>query len=66
MSGIGKGIKKARLHRKAATAIFFESNGGPTRAEATVPEIRFAVGEPDLDIGNVETVLEALVDTCYY
>ncbi|MEW6726648.1 MAG: DUF499 domain-containing protein [Bacillota bacterium] len=60
------GIKKARLHQKVATTIFFESNGGQTRAEATVPEIRFAVGEPELDIGNVETVLEALSDTCYY
>ena len=33
-------IKKARLHRKVATSIFFESNGGQTRIEATVPEIR--------------------------
>ncbi len=59
-------IKKARLHRKVATAIFFESNGGQMRAEATVPEIRLAVGEPDLDIGHVETVLETLGQTCYY
>ncbi|MEB3886137.1 DUF499 domain-containing protein [Lyngbya sp. CCY1209] len=59
-------IKKARLHRKVATAIFFESNGGCTRTEATLPEIRMAVGEPDLDIGNVETVLEALSAECYY
>ena len=55
-------IKKARLHRKVATTIFFESNGGTLRAEATVPEIRLAVAEPDLDIGNVETVLETLSD----
>ena len=59
-------IKKARLHRKVATAIFFESNGGQTQAEATVPEIRLAVAEPGLDIGNVETALEALTDACYY
>jgi hypothetical protein len=59
-------IKKARLHRKAATAIFFESNGGQTRTEATVPEIRLAVMEPGLDIGNVETVLEALTEACYF
>lgn len=59
-------IKKARLHRKVATTIFFESNGGQMRAEATVPEIRLAVGEPDLDIGHVETVLETLEQTCYY
>lgn len=59
-------IRHARLHRKVATAIFFESNGGQTRDYATVPEIRFAVGEPDLDVGNVETVLEAMAETCYY
>src|SRR5262249_36565011 len=27
-------IKKARLHRKVATVIFFESNGGQSKAEA--------------------------------
>ena len=59
-------IRKARLHRKVATTIFFESNGGMPRAEATIPEIRLAVAEPDIDIGHVETVLEALTDACYY
>jgi predicted AAA+ superfamily ATPase len=63
------GIKKARLHRKAATTIFFESNGGQVGAEAkeaSVAEIRLAIGEPELDIGNIETVLEALTEACYY
>jgi len=46
--------------------IFFESNGGQTRNEASVPEIRLDVAEPELDIGNVETALEALTDACYY
>ena len=59
-------IKKARLHRKIATTIFFESNGGQAKAEATVPEIRLAVAEPGLDIGNIETVLETLGTSCYY
>jgi hypothetical protein len=59
-------IKKARLHRKVATTIFFESNGGQARAEATIPEIRLAVGEPGLDIGNVETALDALESTCFF
>ena len=53
-----------RLHQKVATTIFFESNGG--QAEATIPEIRLAVAEPELDVGNVETALEALSTTCYY
>ncbi len=62
-------IKKARLHRKVATTIFFESNGGQVGAEAqeaSVPEIRLAVGQPESDIGNIETVLEALTNACYY
>jgi hypothetical protein len=59
-------IKKARLHRKVATAIFFESNGGQSNAEATVPEIRLAVAEPNLEIANLETVLENLRSECYY
>ncbi len=60
-------IKKARLHRKVATVILFESNGGQTHGtEATLPEIRLAVAEPDLDIGNIETVLDMLSSNCYY
>ncbi len=59
-------IRKARLHRKVSTSVFFESNGGQQRGEATLPEVRLAVAEPGLDIGNVEQSLEALVDTCYF
>ena len=59
-------VKSSRLHQKVATVILFESNGGTTRAEATVPEIRLAVAEPDLDIANVENALEALNESCYY
>jgi hypothetical protein len=59
-------IKKARLHRKVATVIFFESNGGQAKAEATVPEVRLAVAEPDLDVGHVDAVLEALSASSYF
>ncbi|MDI6874597.1 MAG: DUF499 domain-containing protein [Actinomycetota bacterium] len=59
-------IKRARLHQKTATAVFFESSGGQVRNEASLPEIRLAAGEPGLDIGNVETALEDLVRRCYY
>jgi hypothetical protein len=61
-------IKKARLHKKVATTIFFESNGGQgtQHADATVPEIRLAIAQPDLDIGHLDTVLEGLTDACYY
>ena len=59
-------IKKGRLHKKSATTIFFESNGGQTKNEASLPELRLAVAGPEVDIGNVETTLEALTDACYY
>ena len=59
-------VKQARLHQKVASVILFESNGGQTKAEATVPEIRLGVAEPDLDIANVETALDALTASCYY
>ncbi|MDP9438649.1 MAG: DUF499 domain-containing protein, partial [Actinomycetota bacterium] len=51
-------IKKTRLHRKVATTVFFESNGGQMRGETTLPEIRMGIGQPGLDVGNVETALE--------
>lgn len=60
-------IKKARLHKKCATVIFFESNGGQTaQGLATLPEIKLSVGEPDLDIGLVDSVLQDLLDRCFY
>ncbi|MCY2928835.1 MAG: DUF499 domain-containing protein [Planctomycetota bacterium] len=60
-------IRKGRLHRKVASAIFFESTGGQQTAKvATLPELRLAVGEPDVDLGNIETVLDTLSTSCYY
>jgi hypothetical protein len=61
-------IRKARLHQKVATTIFFESNGGQSqgKAEASAPEIKTAVGEPDLILAEVDNVLEGLVNTCFY
>lgn len=59
-------VRKARLHQKIATTVLFESNGGQTKAEATQPEIRFAVGEPDVDIANIEPAIEALVESSYF
>lgn len=62
-------IKKARLHRRVATTIFFESNGGQAQTYATLPEIRLAVGAPDVNLAQVETALDALVPPngeCYY
>jgi predicted AAA+ superfamily ATPase len=61
-------IKKAQLHRKVATTIFFESNGGQSqaRAEASLPEIKTNVCGPDVNTSDVDTVLEGLAGTCFY
>jgi hypothetical protein len=59
-------IKRDRLHRKVAASILFESSGGQIKQFATAPEIRLAVSNLTLDIGNVETVLEDLSNECYY
>ncbi|MDY3563018.1 DUF499 domain-containing protein [Gemmata sp. JC673] len=62
------GVKKAQLHRKVATTIFFESNGGMSqgKTDASVPEIRTATFGPDANMADLEGVLEGLTATCYY
>jgi len=59
-------VGKTRLHRKTATVIFFESNGGQSNKMANLSEVRLAVGEPNLDIANVDTVIDTLQASCYY
>jgi hypothetical protein len=55
-------IRAARLYRKVASTIFFESSGGQMLQRATIPEIRLDVGEPDLEMSDIETALETLID----
>lgn len=61
-------VRKARLHQKVATAIFFESNGGQSqsRAEASVAEVKAAVGDPSVNLADVDHVLEQLVASSFY
>ncbi len=59
-------IKRMQLHQKVATTILFESSGGQTKTFATVPEIKTAVGSPDLILPEVDNVLETLSASCYY
>ncbi|MEX0701796.1 MAG: DUF499 domain-containing protein [Planctomycetales bacterium] len=61
-------IRKSQLHRKVATTIFFESNGGQSqsRAEASLPEIKTDVCGPDIHTADVDTVLEGLAGACFY
>lgn len=50
------------IHRRTATAILFESSGGQKDKIAHLPELRFALGEPEIDttsIGNAALALES-------
>lgn len=61
-------IRKMRLHQRVATVVFFESNGGQSqgRAEATKPEIKSALGDPDVNLADVDQVLEGLESSAFY
>jgi predicted AAA+ superfamily ATPase len=61
-------IKKSQLHRKVATSIFFESNGGQSQsqAEASLSELKTNVCGPDTNTADVHTVLEGLASSCFY
>ena len=50
------------IHRRVGTAILFESSGGQVDKVAHLPELRFALGEPEVEtttIDNAATALEA-------
>jgi len=43
------------IHRRVATAICFESAGGVGSQVARLPELRLALGEPDLETTTIDT-----------
>ncbi|MCZ7537661.1 MAG: hypothetical protein M5T61_18270 [Acidimicrobiia bacterium] len=49
-----------------ATAILFESSGGQTDKVAHLPELRFALGEPDVDTTSVDNAALSLEDRAYF
>jgi hypothetical protein len=72
-AGVSRILDKAgvRTVPQAATAVFvgtdLDSITGRGGSDGTpVPELRLAVAEPELDVGHVDAVLEALVSSCYY
>ena len=42
------------LHRRVGAAILFESSGGQVDKVAHLPELRFALGEPDVDTATID------------
>ncbi|HNR13177.1 MAG TPA: DUF499 domain-containing protein, partial [Thermodesulfobacteriota bacterium] len=54
------------IHRRVATAILFESSGGQVDKVAHLPELRFALGEPEIDTTSVDNAAFALEDKSYF
>ena len=48
------------IHRRVGTAILFESSGGQTDKVAHLPELRFALGEPEVDTTSIDNAAFAL------
>jgi uncharacterized protein DUF499 len=54
------------IYRRVGTAILFESSGGQTDKVAHLPELRFALGEPELDTTSIDNAAFALEDRSYF
>lgn len=54
------------IHRRVATTILFESSGGQIGKVAHLPELRFALGEPEVDTTSVDTAAFSLEDKSYF
>jgi hypothetical protein len=54
------------IHKRVATAILFESSGGQTDKYAHLPELRFALGEPDLDTTTIDTAATQMEARGFY
>ncbi len=54
------------IHRRVGTAILFESSGGQTDKVAHLPELRFALGEPELDTTSIDNAAFGLEGRSYF
>jgi hypothetical protein len=54
------------IHRRVGTAILFESSGGQTDKAAHLPELRFALGEPELDTTSIDNAALVLEGRSYF
>ena len=54
------------IHRRVGTTILFESSGGQVDKVAHLPELRFALGEPEVDTTSVDSAAFALEDKSWF
>jgi hypothetical protein len=54
------------IHRRVATSILFESSGGQVDKVAHLPELRFALGEPDIDTTSIDNAAYSLEAKAFF
>src|SRR5437867_956038 len=54
------------VHRRVGTAILFESSGGQGEKAAHLPELRFALGEPEVETTSIDNAAVGLEVKGYY
>lgn len=54
------------IHRRVGSAILFESSGGQRDKVAHLPELRFALGEPELDTTSIDNAAVALESRAFF
>ncbi len=54
------------IHQRVGTTILFESSGGQVDKVAHLPELRFALGEPELDTTTIDNAAMALESKAFF
>lgn len=54
------------IHRRVGAAILFESSGGQADKSAHLPELRFALGEPNIETTSIDNAAIALEKKGYF
>ncbi|HIQ21756.1 MAG TPA: ATP-binding protein, partial [Planctomycetes bacterium] len=54
------------IHRRVGAAILFESSGGQRDKVAHLPELRFALGEPEVDTTSIDNAAVALEGKSFF
>jgi hypothetical protein len=62
---VGRGPLKD-IHRRVGATILFESSGGQSDQIAHLPELRFALGEPEVDTTSIDNAAAALESKSFY
>ncbi|MCL4785388.1 MAG: DUF499 domain-containing protein [Verrucomicrobia bacterium] len=60
------GSGKTAIHQRVAKTLFFESCGGQTDKAGHLPELYFAVGDPDTETASIHTAVQNLERRCYF